>query len=91
MSTVSEPLPPAPPRPEARYLASRLASGSTDSNFCQGDTLEEMRLRLQRAHEPGHYRVFDRRPAARGIDVELIGVFLVADGGSIEWKPLRSL
>jgi hypothetical protein len=91
MSTASDPLPPARRNPEARYLASRPASGSTHSYFCKGDTLEEMRLRLQRAQEPGHYRVFDRRPAARGIDAELIGVFLVDDGGTIQWKPLRSL
>jgi hypothetical protein len=91
MSTDANPLRPARRNPEARYLASRPASGSTGSYHCQGDTLEEMRLCLQRTHEPGHYRVFDRRPEARGFDVELIGVFLVDACGTIQWRPLRSL
>ena len=88
MSTQTDPQ--ARPRrtAEPRYLASRAVSGSTDSWFCKGDTLDEMRKCLQRSRQPGHYRVFDRRPATRGIDVELVGVFLVYDGGAIEWKPL---
>ncbi len=90
MSPVSDPLPPARCNPEARYLASGPASGASHSYFCKGNTLEEMRLSLERIHAPGHYRVFDRRPAARGIDVELIGVFVVDAGGAIQWKPLRS-
>ena len=87
MPTVADPLPPARRNPEARYLA----SGTTGSYFCKADTLEEMRLLCLQSHEPGHYRVFDRSPAARGINVELIGVFLVDGGGTVQWRPLRSL
>lgn len=90
MSTQTDPLAGLRHPPEARFLASRAVSGSTDAWFCKGETLEEMRKCLQRARQPGHYRVFDRRPAARGIDVELIGVFLVDDRGTIEWRPLPS-
>jgi hypothetical protein len=77
--------------PPARYLACRPASESTPSFFCMGERVDEMRLYLERAHEPGRYRVFDRRPDSRGIDSELIGEFVVDDAGHVLWKALSSL
>ena len=74
-------------RPGARYLAS--ARGSTaPARICTGDTVDEMRLYLERGHRPGRYRVFDRQPATRGIDAELVGEFIVDEDGRVHWKPL---
>lgn len=73
-------------RPGARYLASPLTS-TPSARICTGDTVDEMRLYLTRG-QPGRYRVFDRQPAARGIDAEFVGEFTVDEGGRVHWKPL---
>jgi hypothetical protein len=64
------------------------ASTAGPARVCKGDTVDEVRERLERVETPGRYRLFDRRPAARGIDAELVGVFVVSDAG-VQWKPLR--
>ena len=71
-----------------RYLATRVDPPSPAA-FCVGETVDQMRSSLQRSGDRGRYRVFDRQPASRGIDVELIGQFVVEAGGTVEWKPLR--
>ena len=71
---------------KARYVAARPDSPTTPS--CFADTVEEMRLQLERCGEPGRYRVFDRRPATRGIDFELVGRFIVDSTGTVLWRPL---
>lgn len=81
--------PSARENPKARYVAVRPDSPSTPS--CFADTVEEMRFQLERSGEPGRYRVFDRRPAARGIDFEVVGRFVVDAAGTVQWKPLPSL
>jgi hypothetical protein len=43
---------------------------------------------LEEEHEPGRYRVFDRQPVTRGVDVELAGVLVVEASGTVRWKPL---
>jgi hypothetical protein len=73
-------------RPGARYLASPLAS-TASARICTGDTVDEMRLYLERGR-PGRYRVFDRQPATRGIDAELVGEFIVDEDGRVHWEPL---
>ena len=46
-----------------------------------------MRPYLERG-QPGRYRVFDRQPAARGVDAELVGELIVDEEGRVQWKPL---
>lgn len=72
-----------------RYLSTRVEPPSPPF-FCAGDSVDQMRLSLQRSGERGRYRVFDRQPRTPGVDAELIGQLIVDATGAVEWKPLRS-
>ena len=72
-----------------RYLATRPESPSTGCYV--GETVEEVRFQLERSAEPGRYRVFDRRPATRGIESELVGQFVVEAPGEVQWRALPAL
>ena len=76
------------PDTRGRYLSTRVEPSSPPF-FCAGDSVDQLRLSLQRAGERGRYRVFDRQPQTRGVDAELIGQFIVDDMGAVLWKPLR--
>ena len=79
------------PSREARYIASRMASETAPPCFRSGDTVDEVRLSLERAQLRGCFRVFDREPSTRGVDSELIGELRVDSAGAVHWKPLRSV
>jgi hypothetical protein len=72
-----------------RYLSTRVDPPSPPF-VCTGETVDQMRHSLQRSGERGRYVVFDRQPAVRGIEAELIGQFIVEDGGAVQWKALPS-
>lgn len=73
----------------SRYLSTRVDPASPPFS-CAGDSVNQMRLTLQRSGERGRYRVYDRQPPTPGVDAELIGQFIVDGAGAVEWKALRS-
>ena len=83
-------LPTSASEARGRYISTRVEPLSPPV-FCTGESVDQMRLALQRSGERGRYRVFDRQPRTRGLDFELIGQFIVDATGAVEWKALRSI